>query len=49
MSADQLAYARKLIEDGLRPMLVAGPLSVGRRTLDRALAAAWASTAMVSL
>jgi DNA invertase Pin-like site-specific DNA recombinase len=40
LSAEQLAYAYKLIEDGLRPMLAARLLFVGRGALDRALATA---------
>ena len=39
LSAQQVAHARKLLEQGERPVQVAQLLKVSRRTLERALAA----------
>src|SRR5262249_11347704 len=39
LSPEQVAHARKLLEDGERPVQVARLLGVSRRTLERALAA----------
>ena len=48
LSPEQVAHARKLLEQGERPIHVAPLLNVSRRTLARALAATTSSSQSVA-